>query len=228
MKRILPIYVSWTKGTKDWEAELIIEGMRSLLQFVSFRPQIKIFGSASWRDEKESFSSPDWYQDHNIVQLPRRNLQISAPGIWRDIEREPWQEIEGHLDFMIFDQDLNTQIFNEKTQKFEWINFIFGEGGEMGTIISVFRFRNRVSILANYKLLLRWIGQHEFGHVLGLVHREGKGSDAREDLYRGHCVNLCVMQQTMSVPETEDLALRLNQRGIILCEECQQELKSYW
>lgn len=221
----LPIYVSWTRGVRDWEAELLVAGMRDMLRFAALAPEIKVFGSAAWRDEKEPFSSPDWYQKQSLIHLPGKGTQISAQAIWNKISEEPWRKAENHLDFMIFDKDLNTQILNERTGKYEWINFIFGEGGPLGTIISVYRFRQAISNQAWYRSVLKHIGNHEFGHVLGLVHRQTKTADSRPGLYGGHCLNLCALRQSLSVSEALDLTLRLERAKITLCRDCQEELK---
>lgn len=219
-----PIYVSWTRGVKDWEANLVVAGMKDMLQFVKFGPKIKIFGSGRWTDPSRPYSSPDWYQNHNIIQLFGYHRQVDANGVVRDLIAEPWKKTEDHLDLMIFDMDFNVQMPDEETGELEWINYIFGQANiSWGSIQSVFRFRQGASG-SMYKTLLRQIGRHEYGHVLGLVRRAT--ADRRGGLYENHCPNFpCTMNQMMSVQKAIGLVKALEREGIILCEECITELK---
>lgn len=219
-----PVHVSWTKGVSDWEAHLVVEGMKDMLQFVKLAPQIKVFGSGSWLPSSEPYSSPDWYQDHNLIQLTGRPRQVDANGVARDLKAEPWRRAEDHIDLMIVDRDLNVQMPNPDG-KLEWINFIFGLAHPLwGSIQSLFRFRQELSG-ALYQSILGQIGRHEYGHVLGLVRRAT--SDKRGGLYQSHCPNFpCTMNQMMDVQEAINLIRTLKREGIILCPECIAELRS--
>ena len=198
-----------------------------MLRFIPLKPEIKVFGSNAYLKETESYSSPDWYQNHNTIQLPGKHSQISEPGLLFDIGKEPWRKEVDHYDFMIFDRDMNTYLWNEKIKSYEWINFIFGSGHQsLGTLISIYRFRSAVKDKNLYHLVLRQVGQHEFGHVMGLVSRKTPSSDDRGGLYQNHCLNLCTMKQSLSIKEALNLTKELNNRNTILCKDCQIELKS--
>lgn len=224
-----PVYVSWTSGVYEWEASLIIKGMREIIQFARITPEIKVFGSRPWADPLDPYSSPDWYQNHNIIQLPRRHKQVDADGVVNDLLQEPWRKIEDHIDLMIFDMDFNARIPTE-SGRLEWINFIFGQGGpSFGSIQSVYRFRQTASSTTLYKLALRWIGRHEFGHILGLVDPKRNTADKRDGLYRGHCgIYPCTMNQRMSInghEGVEQLVIDLQRSKRIICPDCIKELK---
>lgn len=215
----LPVYVTWTKGVLNEEAALIVAGMKDMLRFVSWTPKIKVFGSKSWLPKDKPYSSPDWYQQHNLIQLPNKHIQVNGDGIIADLRNEPWRKAEPHIDFMILDMDLNCRIEGK------WINFIFGiAAADVGSVQSVFRFR-LIKKPEIYSLVLRAIGQHEFGHVLGLISRNGPNVDFRRGLYTKHCLNLCVMRQVNSLSEIINLTLERQNKGIILCSDCQSELK---
>lgn len=215
-----PIYLSWTQGVQDWEAGLIIAGVQEMLGIARLFPGMKIFGSRAWGNPGNPFSSPEWYQQSNLIRLAGRPPQVNADGVMDCLQREPWRREKDHFDVMICDMDLNTRI-NGK-----WINFIFGEANnELGLVLSVYRFRHYARDRNSYRLLLRNVARHEFGHVLGLVRR--RTTDQRGGLYQSHCQNLCVMKQSLSVDEALQVAQALVQNRVVLCSDCIAELESY-
>jgi hypothetical protein len=76
--------------------------------------------------------------------------------------------------------------------------------------------------------MIRYVAQHEFGHVLGLVQRQGEGAYMGEcKVKKEHCENQgCVMRQFMDLPHLKRFALEaiLDERP--LCAACVDEVGS--
>lgn len=219
--KALPVYVSWTKGIESWEAETMVAGMRTMLSFASLKPKVEILG---FKESFGDYRSPDWYQDNYLISSLGKQIQIDAGKLWIAIQQETWRWKNPHIAFMIFDKDMTKQIVYPDGKR-GWLNFIFGQGGkDLGTTISVYRFRQLIQDKEQYCLVLRMIAAHEFGHILGLVSRQTETADRRGGLYENHCSNLCVMHQVMGVKEALRLALDLEKDGVFLCPDCQKEL----
>ncbi len=101
-------------------------------------------------------------------------------------------------------------------------NFIFGFSvKEEGlSVQSIARFKQSNRDITR-PVVTRHIARHEYGHLLGLDNETIVNQDKRGGLYKGHCLNVCTMQQVMSVPEANNQAAQLEHKSHAgFCMDC--------
>ena len=200
-----------------------MKGIQAVLSLANFEAPIRLIGRGTLANRL----SADNYQNDHLIRLADRSLvQVDSKRILNKLSADTFQWPEKPIILMILDKDLNTQIVNQEGH-LEWINFIFGQAmPEVGTLISVYRFRRAIPNLDKRLLTLRLIGAHEFGDILGLVKRKTTTAETKGGIYEHHCINLCAKRKVMSIKEALKLAISLEgSRKTILCRDCQEELK---
>lgn len=210
---MLPIYISYDNGLDAIERTAIRE---AVLEFQRIFPERKFynFGSKAWSDG--DFSSGDWYVNH-ARRVMRKNfpLQLDAGSILHLFEREPWQNLEEHIDVFFTSHDLTARF------GFQWLNFCFGLTRGHNTVQSVSRFRRLA--FRNRKLAVKAVLLHELGRVLGAAADPGRHC-TEENLGR-HCTNYgCIMRQGLTVEEWVEHAMQAESRGWY-CTDCRNDIR---
>jgi len=114
----------------------------------------------------------------------------------------------------------NTITLSEKDLYTDRTGWCFGcvsvdERGGQHLAMSTYRIPNRETFVH--------IATHELGHMLGAA-REGRKNTVEN--FGSHCINKCVMEQRLSIPEMINHAKSLRNQSDKFCYQCQSELRS--
>ena len=210
------LYFSHTSGVEAHEASAILLGIRRLIQEVGSKIQIKNFGDFYIDDRP--FGNSDWYQAQAKTNKQRgHGPQIEDLKLIRLLHEEPYQEHHPHMDVMIFDQDLRSDEANN--------NFIYGSASYPHYVMSVRRFRDRMSDLHLRQIAMAIMAAHELGHNFGLVGRNFNTVFKLGSHCNGQC-GPCLMEQVDYGPGTrtlEDQSRLLVGQVRWLCDDCLDE-----
>jgi predicted Zn-dependent protease len=212
----VPIFISITGDVPQNLANAAISGVLKAISHSKQERTVQLFNQP-WGIG--AHSSPEWYvkEAERRNSAPERNLgygnQINARHLLDALVRDPYQS-NPHWDILVFNKDLYSDV--DRT------NFQFGAtySGFPVCMQSVVRFANsnlseHVKYLAVERLLA-----HEMGHMFGLVNREHH----RERSLGGHCTNVCLMRQGLSLDEFVRQTVEEHTKGIDFCECCQSDL----
>ncbi|XOB46325.1 MAG: hypothetical protein ACKKMV_02650 [Candidatus Nealsonbacteria bacterium] len=193
-------------------ASEIIRGMRQILEFVDKSDAIKIFGSGgALKQDKEvslaevlakkSFTEETEKIDLDKLGITLLKLQEKTRGVYT----------------FVFNYPFKRTVYGD--------TLTHPETGKKFALLFSTHYFEGIKKREDRNLAFRQLGRHETGHLLGLVQRESSSADSRGGIYKSHCLNLCNMKQSMNVKEVLDLAKMLEKNKIMLCKDCQQELK---
>jgi len=217
----ISVLVGGTCGVLLEELAEIAGAIEDAVRSANLSMDVKRGDPGSWPQELGCIDSPDTILS-KATRAPSR--QVCADALLALMCGNARQNcLEGVYLFLTIHDDLTCRKPAEG-----YYSFVFGSSGfpssrKRFAVLSTWRFRDYTDDRLRF---LRTMAQHEFGHMLGLVGREGDGAYAGKDkLYEGHCTNEgCAMKQVLSVCEVQQVAHESALLNGPFCDGCRQEI----
>ena len=213
------VYIMWTGGVDQQEYGTSISTVKEVFRllygtarhrgFVPFPTHIRAFGT--WVVPTVPRGAPFWSTYWYVAEsYDRGSRRIVGPQYLAAIREEPWQRSNPHYDLAITEFDLAERQGSEEGE------YVMGSVlPGVGAIVSVLRVR--FALEGEGRLLaIRRLVAHHLAQAIKAPLALGRTEK--------YCTNICALRPTPSVEELAKLALEESQAGVLLCQDCREQL----
>ena len=233
-----PISILWSDGVSESEVKTTVTAMRDLLrhmqtvaleQDICLAP-ITVRPLGNWIIQGVggigAYHSFRWYWQ---TSLDERSGQVSAATFIEIVRYEHWQQTDPHFDLALLHTDLRDDTADAAGA--HPLAFACTEP-DLVTVIST----RHLAQVADPDLRLKCLRSlviHNFGHLIGLPgglpetnRNRPEKPTATKNAPARTCAMPCTMYEAQSLEELMGLATAEKDEKVILCDPCQEDLRS--
>ncbi len=223
--------LSWSAGVTSFEAEVFVQAVHQLLNWLYFRhsdaffdPPIRVQVYGNWIIPSLVNQFPYWGAQWYVeASYDGQAGRVVAPSYLELVRNEPWQKESPHLDLALLDEDLTDMPAPLARRRADYYS-LGTSYPERAAVMSVRRLRALETPEFVAAALTRLV-RHHMGHLLS-VPPFGDQSHVQRRGLETHCTNRCAMRHPESVEQLMSYCLEEAADPWPFCPRCTAALHS--